>query len=122
MAWILITAHQRGTFEMREGVLDSPGAPEMDTSSSDLSDLRNNDVFWETPHVELDAVLSPGIDTPFSPTAFNNLELGEGGSSKHPSVLDEKEDKEKLPPNNSSVWESHWTSEVAQKSSFLKTD
>ena len=40
------------------------------------------------------SVLRPGTDTPFSPTAFNNLVTREGGSSKNSIVLDEKEDEE----------------------------
>ena len=46
--------------------------------------------------MELDAVFRPGIhriDTPFSATAFNDLEMVEGGSSENPIVLDEEEDK-----------------------------
>ena len=34
----------------------------------------------------------------FSPTAFNDLEMGEGGSSEKPVVLDELENKENSPP------------------------
>ena len=47
--------------------------------------------------MELDAVFRPGIDridTPFSATAFNDLEMVEGGSSENPIVLDEEDDKE----------------------------
>ena len=46
--------------------------------------------------LELDAVFRPGIgriDTPFSATTFNDLEMGERGSSENPIVLDEEEDK-----------------------------
>ena len=46
--------------------------------------------------LELDAVFRPRIDTRFSPKALNDLEMGEGGSSKNPIVLDE-EDKANSP-------------------------
>ena len=45
----------------------------------------------------MDAVFRPGIDTPFSPTTFENLLMGDG-SVENPIVLDEEEDKENVPP------------------------
>ena len=48
--------------------------------------------------MELDAVFRPGIDTLFSPTAFEDLEVGERVSSKNPIVLYEQEKKENSPP------------------------
>ena len=39
----------------------------------------------------------PGIDTPISPTTFDDLLMGDG-SIENPIVLDEKEDKENAPP------------------------
>ena len=46
----------------------------------------------------MDAVFRPGIDTPFSPTTFDDL-LMVGGSVENPIVLDEEEDKENAPPS-----------------------
>ena len=45
----------------------------------------------------MDAVFRPGIDTPFSPTTFEDLLMGDG-SVENPIVLDEEEDKENAPP------------------------
>ena len=46
----------------------------------------------------MDAVLlGPGIDTPFSPTTFDDLLMGDG-SVENPIVLDQEEDKENAPP------------------------
>ena len=45
----------------------------------------------------MDAVFRPGIDTPFSPTTFDNLLMGDG-SVENPIVLDEEEDKGNAPP------------------------
>ena len=76
----------------------------MDTSGYKLSDVDNisQDIefFWEKPQLEMDAFSEPKIDTTFSITVFNDLEMGEGGSSKNPIVLDEEEDKENSPPTN----------------------
>ena len=46
--------------------------------------------------LEMDAVLRPGIDTPFSPTIFGDLSMA--GSVENPIVLVEEEDKENAPP------------------------
>ena len=45
----------------------------------------------------MDAVFRTGIDTPFSPTTFDDLLMG-GGSVENLIVLDEEEDKENAPP------------------------
>ena len=45
----------------------------------------------------MDAVFRPGIDTPFSPTVFDDLLMGDG-SVENPIVLDEEEDEENAPP------------------------
>ena len=90
-----ITQNQEGTMEMRDEVLSSVGAQDLDTSSYQVSDLDHIEINWEDP--QLDAVFRPGIDTPFSPTTFDNLLMGDG-SVENPIVLDEEEDKENAPP------------------------
>ena len=45
----------------------------------------------------MDAVFRPVIDTPFSPTTFDDLSME--GSVENPIVLDEEEDKENAPPS-----------------------
>ena len=96
LAQIPITPNQQGTIEMREEVLASAGAQDMDNNGYELPDLEDIE-FWENPEVELDAVFRPRIDTPFSTTAFKNLDKGEGGSSKNPIMLDGEEDKNSPP-------------------------
>ena len=44
----------------------------------------------------MDAVFRPSIDTPFSPTTFDDLSMEV--SVENPIVLDEEEDKENAPP------------------------
>ena len=44
----------------------------------------------------MDAVFRRGIDTPFSPTTFEDLSME--GSIENPIVLDQEEDKENAPP------------------------
>ena len=46
--------------------------------------------------MQMDAVLRPGIDIPFSPTTFDDLSMKR--SVENPIVLDEEEDKEIAPP------------------------
>ena len=45
----------------------------------------------------MDSVFRPGLDTPFSPTVFDDLLIGDG-SVENPIVLDEEQDKENAPP------------------------
>ena len=57
----------------------------------------------------MDAVFRPGVDTPFSQTAFDGL--SREGSIENPIVLDEEEDKENAPPPAPSKPESVRTTE-----------
>ena len=82
---------------MREEVLSSVGAQDLDTSSYQVSDLEDIEFNWENSQLDMDAVFRPGIDTPFSPTTFHNL-LMRDGSVENPIELDEEEDKENAPP------------------------
>ena len=81
---------------MREGVISSVGAQDLDTSGYQVSDLEDIEFNWEDPQLDIDAVFRPGIAIPFSPTTFDNLSMG--GSVEDPIVLDENQDKEKSPP------------------------
>ena len=81
---------------MREEVLSSVGAQDLDTSSYQVSDLEDIEFNWEDSQLDMDAVFRPGIDTPFSPTTFEDLLMGDG-SIENPIVLDEEEDKENAP-------------------------
>ena len=82
--------------EMRDEVLSSVGAQDLDTSSYQVSDLEDIEFKWENPQLDMDAVFRPRIDTPISPTTFDNLSME--GSVENPIVLDEEEDKNTPPP------------------------
>ena len=97
LARVPSTPNQEGTMEMRDAVLSSVGAQDLDTSSYQVSDLEDMEFNWENSQLDLDAVFRPGIDTPFSPTTFDLFLMGDG-SVENPIVLDEKEDKENAPP------------------------
>ena len=87
-----ITPNQEGTMEMRDEILSSVGAQDLDTSSYQVSDLEDIEFNWENSQLNMDAVFRPSIDTPFSPTTFDD------GSVEYPIVLDEEEDKGDDPP------------------------
>ena len=97
LARVPITPNREGTIEMREEVLSSVGAQDLDTSSYQVSDLGDIEFNWEDSQLDMDAVFTLGIDTPFSPTTFDDLLMGDG-SVENPIVLDEEEDKENAPP------------------------
>ena len=81
---------------MRDEVLSSWGAQDWDTSSYHMADLEDIEFNLEKSQLDMDAVFRPDIDTPFSPTIFD--ELSKRGSVEKPIVLDEKHDKENSPP------------------------
>ena len=97
LARVPITPNQEGTIEMREEVLSSVGAQDLDTSSYQVSDLGDIEFNWEDSQLDTDALFRQGIDTPFSPTTFDDFLMGDG-SVDNPIVLDEEEDKENAPP------------------------
>ena len=92
-----INPNQEGTIEMREEVLSSVGAQDLDTSSYQVSDLEDIEFNWEDSQLDMDSAFRPGIDTDCSPTTFDDLLMGDG-SVEIPIVLDEEEDKENAPP------------------------
>ena len=80
---------------MRDEVISSVGAQDMDTSSYQVSDLEDIEFDWEESQLDMDAVFRPGIDTSFSPTTFDDFLMG-AGSVENRIVLDEEEDREML--------------------------
>ena len=57
---------------MRDEVLSSVGSQDMDKSWYQAPDLADIDLLREDPDLNIDAVLQPGIYTPFSPLNFND--------------------------------------------------
>ena len=94
---VLISPRQQGTHEMRSDLLSSVGAQAMDTSRCQVSDLDDIEFLWDKNQLEIHGVPFPGTDTPFSPKAFDELEMG--GSAENPFLLDDEEDKEEFPPS-----------------------
>ena len=99
VARVPVTPYQQGTHEMRDEVTSSVGAEEgLGTREYKVSaDLDVVEFYWEKDQMDVDAVFRPCIGTPFSPTAFDDLEMGRG-SAENPILLDEEEDKENSPP------------------------
>ena len=78
LARVPLTPKQEGSIEMIEEVLSSVGPQDLDTSSYQVSDLEDIEFNWENSQSDMDAVFRPGIDTPFSPTTFDNLLMVDG--------------------------------------------
>ena len=60
---------------MREEVLSSVVAQDLEISSYQLSDLEDIELNWENSQLDLDEVFRPGIDTPFSPTTIDDFSM-----------------------------------------------
>ena len=93
---VAITQNHEVTMEMRDEVLSSVGAQDLDTSSYQVSDLEDIEFNWGNSQLDMNAVFRPGIDTPFSPTTIDDLSME--GSVENAIVLDEEKDKENAPP------------------------
>ena len=89
---------------MRDQILSSVGAQEgLDTSGYQVSaaNLEHVEFYWENDQLDVDAVFRQGVDTPLSPTAFDDWEMG--GSAENPYLLDGKEDIENSPPTTTTT-------------------
>ena len=80
--------------DMRDEVLSSVGAQDLDTSSYQVSNLEDIEFNWENPQLDMDAVFRAGIDTPFSPTTFDGLSME--GSVENPILLDKRNTRGRL--------------------------
>ena len=83
------------TMEMRDKILSSVGAQDVDTSGYQVLDLDDVEFYREKDQLDIGAVFGPGVNTPFSPTAFDDLKMG--GSAETPILLHEDEDNENSP-------------------------
>ena len=97
MPRVPLTPNQRRTFEMREEVLPSVAAQDTDTSGYELSDVEDIQFSWEDPAVDMDSVYRPGIETPFSPSIFDDFQV-KGSTAANPIIVDDEEDKENSAP------------------------
>ena len=95
LAQVPVTPNQQETHEMRDEVLLSVGAQDMETSGFQVSAAADLD-YGEIDQLDVDAVFGPGIDTLFLSSAFDDLEMG--GSAENHILLDDEEDKENSPP------------------------
>ena len=86
------TPNQQWTMELRDERLSRLGVKDMDTNVCQVSDLDDVDFHWETDQLDIDIDYRPGIDTPFSSTAFIALEKGAAGN---PLLLDKEEVEKK---------------------------
>ena len=96
LARVPITPNHQGTHEMGDEVLSIVGAQGMDTSGYQMSDLDDVKFYREKDQLDVDVLFRLGIDTPLSPTVFDDL--NKGGSSENPILPDEKDDEENYPP------------------------
>ena len=95
-AWVPITPKQEGTKQMKDEVLLSVGAQDMDTSGYQVSDLDVFEFYWENDQLAVDTVFRPGIYTTFSLSTFNDLEMGSLAETL--ILVDEEEEKDSPPP------------------------
>ena len=81
------TPNQQGTFEMREEVLSSVGAQDTDNRGYELSNLEDIEFSSDDPAVKMDSVYRLRIDTPTSPSIFDNFQM-ETSTAANPIIVD----------------------------------
>ena len=62
--------------EMKDEVLSGVGKQDMDTIGYQVSDLDDVKFYWENDQLDVDAVFRSGSDKLFSPSTFNDFEMG----------------------------------------------
>ena len=67
----------------------------------ELSDLEDIEFSWEDRAVDLDSVYQPGIDTPFSPTIFDDFQVG--STAANWKTVDDDEDKDNSAPTTTTT-------------------
>ena len=82
--------------EMRDDVLSRVGAQDVDTSGNQVYGLEDTEFHWEDSDLNMDAVLRPSIDFPFSPSTFINFEMSL--LTENPIGVDQEQDKDNSPP------------------------
>ena len=85
---------------MRDELISSVGAQEMNTSGYQVSDLGGIQFHWEGSDLNMDAVFRPRIDIPFPHSTFNPFETV--SKAKNLILIDDEEDKENSP--STSLW------------------
>ena len=81
--------------EMKNEVLSNKSAQNMDTSRYQVSDLDDVEFCWESIQLEVDAVFSPGMGTPFFPSTFNDFEMG--SMDENPILIEKEQGKKNSP-------------------------
>ena len=94
--WVPNTSNQEGTMEMRNEVLPSVGAHDMEPNGYQVSDLDDVDFYWENDQLDVDAVFTTGIKTPFFHAIFNEIEMS--SMAEHPILTHEEQYEENSPP------------------------
>ena len=89
---------------MRDDVLSSKGAQDLDTTSYQVPDLEDNKFSWKDPAMDLDSFSRPGSVTPLSPSVSDDFRMG--STAANTLVVDDEEDKEKSAPTTTATLES----------------
>ena len=103
--------------EVRDEVLSSVDAQDMDTSGYQMCELSDFGFYWKSHQLDVAAVFGPGGDIPFSPTAFDDLDMG--GSAENSKLLHHEKDTANSPPTAAvNLRKTHTTPSIAEISSI----
>ena len=91
VARVPFSLNQQGFVQTWYELLPSVGAQKMDTSGYQVSAQENIEFHWEAYQTNTDTVFWSGIDTPFSPSTFNELEMT--SAFENPFLIENEKDK-----------------------------
>ena len=91
LARVPIIPYLEGTVDMSDEMLSSAVAQEMDAKKKRVSALVDVEFYWQNYQPDVDALIKPGIDTPFWPSTFNDYK--KGSRAKNPFLRDKPQDK-----------------------------
>ena len=117
LARVTVNPNHQGTHGLRDEVISSVGAQDMDTSGYQVSaDMDDVEFHWENDLLDVDAAIWPGIDFLFSPTAFDDLEMG--GSAENTLSARRRGRRELSSSKKTSLPETYKTPELLRSCPF----
>ena len=114
-----INQNQEGKMEMNDDILSSVGAQDLETSSSEVSNLKDIEFNWENSQLGMDAMFRSDIDTPFSPKRRRFFDWGFSWKT-HCVGRRRRQGEFSSSSINTRVYQTYGTSQTEEKLSIWK--
>ena len=115
LARVPLIPNQQGTLQMRDKMISSGVAQEVDTNEYQVSDLEEEQFQSKYPELKLVTVSRPGLDTRLH---LYTLKIFEMGSVFDISVLFDDKEQRTFSSVKPSRWESQWSTQLQNSQTF----